>query len=81
MLIFGFNELCTELQDSYESLIDLIQKTLPEIWINNTEEETKKFTIANKEILHKTDYTKLGSLDLSTFFLSFIEYLLNLLIS
>ena len=47
--MFGFNELCTELQNTYETIIDLIINTSSEIW-NNSEEEC----------LYKTSYAKLG---------------------
>ena len=61
LLLFNYNEICKELQFSYETLIDLIQININEIWkdIVSEEENSKKATF--KEFVYKPDLTKLGN--------------------
>ena len=61
--MFDFNELCKELQEKYEFLIDLIQKNINDIWKDSIAEEEKSKNLPFKEIVYKSDYSKLGNIN------------------
>lgn len=58
------NDLCIELQNKYDKLIDLIEKSTGRIWNYPVSSEDVKQTIESYQAhslqLNITDYTKLG---------------------
>ncbi len=53
--------MCKELQFSYETLIDLIQRNINEIWKDTVLEEENSKKAIFKEFVYKPDFTKLGN--------------------
>lgn len=58
--MLDFNELCKELQNKYESLIDLIHTHIYDIWKEEITDKDKSINTTHKEIIYKSDYSKLG---------------------
>lgn len=81
LLLFNLNELCVELQNKYEELVDLIEKYTNDIWNypsnNETEQSTRVYygIQSGLSTAVPTDFSKLGKIEL---FNMNITYLLKI---
>lgn len=62
MVLYNFNDLCFEIQEKYETVIDLIEKHTSEIWNYPVENQDDLNNISNYStgVKCETEFAKLG---------------------